>query len=200
MKKVFLILILLFPVFVSFSDDDSLKSERTNYNTSGFINITVETNLNRLFFRYDLKEWCLSALGTTESEYSHDTSLSRITIPVKDFKCANQFVYRDFLTLLKVDQFPDLEIAMPQYPDIVSYKENSVTLNDVSLTVAGMTKKYNIDCEIKSTDDENQILSGLIRVKLTDHEIDPPVKWIGLVKVKNEIIVKFGFCIKQYQW
>jgi len=34
---------------------------------------------------------------------------------------------------------------------------------------------------------------------LTDHEIAPPVKWLGLVKVKNEIIVKFGLCFKKYQ-
>ncbi len=198
MKKFLLILILLFPVLVGFREDDSLKSERTNY-SSGFIDITVETNINRLFFRYDLKEWCLSVMGAKEPYYTHDTSVSRITIPVKDFKCANKFVYRDFLTLLKVDQFPNLEIAIPQNPDIVSHKEDSVTLNEVSLTVAGMTKKYDIDCEIERTDDESQILSGIIRVKLTDHEIDPPVKWLGLVKVKNEIIVKFGFCFKKYQ-
>jgi len=198
MKKFFLILILFFPVLISFREDDGLKSERTNY-SSGFIDITVETNINSLFFSYDLKEWCLSVMGATEPDYSHDTSLTRINIPVKDFTCANQFAYRDFLTLLKVDQFPNLEIAIPQNPGFVSQKEDSVILNEVSLTVAGMTKKYDIDCEIERTDDESQILSGTIRVKLTDHEIAPPVKWLGLVKVKNEIIVKFGLCFKKYQ-
>jgi len=198
MKKILLILILFSFVLVSFMGDDGLKYGTTDH-SFGFIDITVETNFNRLFFRYDLKEWCLSVADATEPEYVHNTSVSRINIPVKDFKCTNQFVYRDFLALLKVDQFPNLEITIPQNPDIISYTEDSVILNGISFTVAGVSKKYDIDCEIEKVDNENQILNGTIRVKLTDLEIDPPVKWLGLVKVKNEIIVKFGFCFKKYQ-
>jgi hypothetical protein len=39
---------------------------------------------------------------------------------------------------------------------------------------------------------------GTLKVRLTDLEIEPQVKYFGLVKIRDEVIVKFGFSYKDY--
>lgn len=69
-------------------------------------------------------------------------------------------------------------------------------LRGVTITVAGVSNQYDIICKIVKGDNENQIPDGTIRIKLSDLEIIPPVKLLGLVKVKNEIIIDFELCFK----
>lgn len=166
-------------------------------NTAGFIDITVETNINKLFFKYDIKDWCLSVTGSLVKGTDNDISVSRIVVPVKDFKCTNNFVYKDFLTLIKAEQYPYLEIAIPQHPELIYSSDSFVLLKDVSITVAGVSRKYDIPCYVDKQADGNRILYGKALLNLTDLKIDPPVKFAGLVKVRDEIIVKFGFCISK---
>jgi hypothetical protein len=71
-----------------------------------------------------------------------------------------------------------------------------VLLKGISITVAGVSRQYDINCKIHNVDNENQVLNGTALIKLTDLEIVPPVKMLGLVKVKNEITINFELFIK----
>ena len=117
-------------------------------------------------------------------------------IPVKEFKCTNQFAYNDLLTLLKEDQYPFLEIDIPYISGISSESNDSVLLKSVSFFVAGASKKYDINCRIKKSGNNSQILNGMTRLKLTDLGLEPPVRLFGIVKVNDEIIIDFAFCLK----
>jgi hypothetical protein len=195
MKKKFLILIICLPGFAGSGLADGLKSGGTNI-SSGFIGITVLSNINKQFFQYNLKQQCLPIAKESENRNTAGISASSIIIPVEEFKCTNKFVYKDFLTLLKVQQYPYLEIDIPYNSGTKNKLANSVILRGVTITVAGVSNQYDISCKIDKGDNENQILDGTVRIKLTDLEISPPVKFFGLVKVKNEIIINFQFCIK----
>ena len=195
MRRLFLILALCSYVLPGFSLDGGLKSGSIN-NSSGFIYITVLSNVNKESFQYNLKQQCLPHSAGPETGYVQDTSVSRIIIPVKDFTCTNRYVYRDFLTLLKVEQYPYLEIDIPHNSGIKYFIDNSVLLKGISITVAGVSRQYDINCKIHNVDNENQVLNGTALIKLTDLEICPPVKMLGLVKVKNEITINFELFIK----
>lgn len=182
------------PLLVSFRFDENNEKRQTDY-SQGYINITVESNINRLFFRYNLKGSCLSAIDSTVAGSGDNPSCPRIVVPVKDFECTSHFVYKDFLTLLKAERFPFLEIDLPDNTEINYISGDTVILRGVTLSVAGVSKKYDINCKIKKISGNIQILNGTTRLKLTDLDIDPPVKSFGLVKVKNEIIINFGFCL-----
>ncbi len=194
MRNLLLILTFCFPGLFGLKPDDGLKSGRTN-SSSGFIDITVLSNVDKQFFQYNLKQQCLSITEEPENEY-HGASVSRIVIPVKEFECTNKFVYKDFLELLKVEQYPYLEIDIPHNSNIKYNNDDSVILKGVSITVAGVSNQYDIKCKIDKVDNESFVLNGTTRIKLTDLEINPPVKLLGLVKVKNEIIINFEFCLK----
>ncbi|HBE40712.1 MAG TPA: hypothetical protein DDW27_05830 [Bacteroidales bacterium] len=187
-------MILILPVLAGMGRPEGGKSPGTGQ--TGFIIITVESNINRIFFKYYIRDWCLSVPGVTRTSFGNDSSVSVIKVRVKDFKSTSLFVSRDFLNLMKADEFPYLEIAILQNRGIVYHPDGIYLLKDVSITVAGVSRKYDIVCRIDNIDNECQILNGTLRLKLTDLKIDPPVKLSGLVKVRNEIIVNFGFCIR----
>jgi hypothetical protein len=194
MKTLKLILFLLLTTSISNVTGEG-NSDDTNH-TAGFIDIIVQSNINRLVFKYDLRGKCLFSANGIKTKYTNDTSGLRISIPVSDFQIRNQSAYKDFLTLLKSDQFPYLQIEIPQNPGIFIPENGSGILKNVTVTVAGVSKKYDIDCSIEKTGTENEILLGLSHIRLTDFEIEPPVKFSGLIKVRDEIIVKFGFCMQ----
>jgi len=193
MVKAFLILVFWLPL-VAGADLNS-ENRSTPDNPAGFIDITVESNINRLFFKYDLKGVCLTLNDRIKTAYAHDTTFSAIRVPVKEFRSTNQMAYRDFLELVRSEEYPVLEIVIPDKP-VARYDSGSeLKLNGVAVTVAGVTRLYDVSCTIEKSEN-NRLLTGIIIIKLTDFDIDPPVKWAGLVKVRNEIIVKFGLCIR----
>jgi hypothetical protein len=195
MRKLLLILTLCLPGIAGFGLYDGSKSGGTN-NSTGFLDIIVRSNVDEQFFQYNITQQCLSFGEKPETGYTPETSISRIIIPVKEFTCINKFVYNDFLTLLKAEQYPYLEIDIPYNSSLKFNTGDSLILRNVTIIVAGVSSRYDINCKIYKVDNENKILNGTTRMKLTDIDIVPPVKVLGLVKVKNEIIINFKFCLK----
>lgn len=190
-----LIVLLLVPLITGFTREARIK-EGTGPPV-GYIDIIVESNANRLFFKYNLNEGCLPVGGGIQPAGEEENASPVIfSIPVKDFQCANDLVYRDFLTLLKANQYPLMKIVIPQESFYQLGKDNSSTLHGVIITIAGVSKDYDIICTIDDRRDNSSILNGTARIMLTDLKIEPPVKFLGLVKVKDEIIVNFGFCLE----
>jgi hypothetical protein len=195
MKQLILISILLFPISLC-SGEMVEKSEKADP-TAGFIDIVVQSNVNSILFEYDIEGKCLFNTNGIKTKYENNPSGLRILVPVKEFKVTNQSVYKDFLTLVRADQFPYLEIYIPRNPETIIPEDGTGVLKNVSITVAGISKKYDINCRLENNDDNNEILLGVSRLRLTDFGLEPPVKFYGLVKVKDEIIVKFGFCMQK---
>lgn len=193
MKSFIPILIILYTLVVGFTIDDGGTEGMEP--TTGYIDITVESNVNRLFFKYAMDEVCLSLTGSTLQNINGDSAPAMITVPVREFKCTNKMAYNDFLTLLKEGQYPEMTITIPQKVIPRIYSTDSVVLNDVLISIAGVSKKYDIECKIENLNTDDQFLIGTAKIRLSDLEIEPPVKSFGLVKVRDEIIVKFGFCL-----
>lgn len=162
----------------------------------GFIDIIVESNVNRVIFTYALSETSLSETRATLSGNNDDSSTARIIVPVKNFRCSNQFVYKDFLTLLKASQYPNLTINIPQKVLLQYSTSDSVIIRGVMINIAGVSKRYNITCNIENLNKKDFILLGTTTISLTDLEIEPPVKYFRLIKIKDKVIIKFGFCLK----
>ncbi len=192
MKKLLLILTLGLIMLTGFSPDDDMKPGEAD-SPSGFIDITVSSNIDKQFFQYNLMQKCLSVSEETETGKA---GIFRIIIPVKEFECFNRSAYDDFVTLLKAEQYPFLEINILRYPGIKYDIGETVILKGVSITAAGVSNRYDINCTIEKADNKNQLLNGAIRIRLTDFAIVPPVKLLGLIKVKDEVIINFEFCLE----
>jgi hypothetical protein len=193
-KKYLLILsvLLYFPIAGLIFDGDEPDGRAP---TNGFIDITVESNVNRLFFSYPLNRTSIYDSGKSGNKTGETVN---IIVPVRDFRCSNKTAFRDFLTLLKADQYPELSITVPQDYLMQHPQNERLTIHDVIINIAGVSKKYDITCRVEDRNSKDSILIGTVKIRLTDLEIKPPVKYFGLVKIKDEVIVKFGISLGDY--
>jgi hypothetical protein len=73
-------------------------------------------------------------------------------------------------------------------------KENIINL-EILISIAGKENSYNIPCAISECSSGSLHINGSKQLNLTEFGISPPVKFQGLIKVKNEFNVNFGFII-----
>ena len=194
--KVFiLILILGYPLYTGFISEE--KKPGKSDISSGYIDITVESNINKVLFKYNLNEneYPFRAIAFTGDR--QNASEINIVVPVKEFQCSNNIAYRDFISLLKANQYPYLSISLPRDELVMNGPGDMVEIRDVLITIAGLPKKYNINCSVIYSSEGYPVLVGTIKIRLTDLDILPPVKSFGLIKIKDEIIVKFGFSLNE---
>ncbi len=192
-KILILILILGYPLYTGFIAEEK-KPGRSEI-SSGYIDITVESNINKVLFTYNLND-----KGPPERAYpgnSGNASEIHVVVPVKEFQSTNHIAYKDFISLLKVNQFPYLSISLPRDEIVINGPGDMVEIKDVQIIIAGLPKKYNISCRIIYSSEGNPVLIGTTKIRLTDLGIIPPVKSFGLIKIKDEIIVKFGFSLNE---
>ncbi|HEX2975720.1 MAG TPA: hypothetical protein VHO68_07255 [Bacteroidales bacterium] len=177
------ITILLFLLFIPLVGSTGGSRPGIESPVTGFIDIMVESNINKVLFTYPLTEENITPRGNHAAD---------IIVPVKDFRCNNRIAYKDFLTLLKASDYPDIKITIPGNI-IEELRENeSVNLKNVMIDIAGVKKEYDIVCTPEHGKHKENVFTGTIAVALNDLNINPPEKYFGMVKIKDKVIVKFG--------
>jgi hypothetical protein len=187
MRKYIFILISAIFCFSGMSIFGNPATSDRHPDVKGFIDIIVESNVNKLSFSYPI---------SSENINNESRRSANIVVPVKDFKCSNKTAFRDFLELLKANEYPNITIQIPA--SVISELENkeSVTMNNVMIDIAGVSKRY--DVIIKPDNNKSDYLfRGTIKVVLSDFNIEPPVKYFGMVKIKDEVVVNFGIGLKE---
>lgn len=192
-KLIILISLIWFPALNALPGEHHREKDSA---VTGFIDIVVESNVNKVYFSYPLSGVNLKE----ENYYSSGSDETSIVVPVRDFRCDNKIARKDFLELLKADKYPELSIRIPGGILEQLRFRKSVTLHDVAINIAGVTRAYDITCRQEDNGTNGKILVGTITVPLTDLNIDPPVKYFGMVRIKNEVIVKFGLGIKDQSY
>lgn len=187
MKKYILISLVAIFCFSRVSADSDSRKPNRHSEVLGFIDIIVESNVNKLSFSYPL---------SSENINNETRKTANIVVPVKDFKCSNKMAFRDFLDLLKANEYPNITIQFPE--KILSQLENreSMTLNNVMINIAGVSKEYDVTVK-PDNNRSDHLFKGTIRVALSDLNIEPPVKVFGMVKIKDEVVVNFGIGLKE---
>ena len=163
-------------------------------NCTSFIDINGKTNLSNFHLSQVLDhQLYLSVEDTHWSRTTDSSSMTEIHIPVKQFSTGNPFLYHDFLDLLKAREHPEIIIQIRREQlESVAFGTNSID-PQISITLAGITHTYKIECSVNSCSSHDLFLRGEKKLKLTDFNIEPPVKSLGLIHVKNEVIINFGF-------
>ncbi len=192
MKRIPSILFLFSSLFLTAFKGDPAG----NLITSGYIDIKVESNVNRILFSYPFNEINIDYRKVSGIKA---LDIASIIVPVRDFICTNKTALNDFLVLLKADRYPYLSITIPDDLNIPDDNTKPVILKNVNITFAGISKEYDIIGLVEKEDgDNNQILVGTLKIRLTDLGLEPPEKFFGLLKVTDEVIVKFGISLKEY--
>ena len=164
-----------------------------DYVCSNFIYISGNTNINHFNFDMEFPGQQAFIVDKQADQRNKKNDDYKISIPVKKFNTSNKLIYNDFLTLLKANQYPKIIIGISydQLQDFINGK--SVANPRINITIAGVTNTYSIPCYITSCTRSNVYITGSKNIKLTDFNLDPPEKFQGLIKVKDEVLINFGF-------
>jgi hypothetical protein len=155
-----------------------------------FLVINGESNINKFSFSY------MTPVLTQGEESSKGAENERIDfkIPVHQFKPGNPRMYDDFLSLLKAKEYPYITISLLA-GNFTGERKSGISRNErITVTIAGVTREYTVDCALAHCN-EDLVLNGMQTVRLTDFGLVPPVRLSGMVKVENEINVRFGFIV-----
>lgn len=167
-----------------------LKEDPRGTGCVNFLVINGESNINKFSFSYMTPHL---AGGDNSSKGAEDERID-FKIPVHQFNPGNPRMYDDFLSLLRAKEYPYIMISLLTGKSYRAISSGISRNERISVTIAGVTREYTVNCTLAHCNDD-LVLSGMQTVKLTDFGLTPPVRLSGIIKVKNEINVRFGFIL-----
>ena len=166
----------------------------TNYKSStNYIHISGKTNINCFECKYIRTEATQSPYHFSWDLLQPAKSIYELLIPVREFECSNNMIYDDFQSLLKAFNHPSIRIGIDPSEIKVLTPDASVVDLTIYITIANVTKAQSISCSVIDFNHSRVCISGEASIQLTDFQIKPPVKFLGLVKVKDEVTISFSF-------
>lgn len=161
------------------------------------IEIAGSTNVSS--FRCESKNY--QGGGILEETYFPDKNLSEwsgeISIKTVNFDCFNAMMTRDFRETLQMENHPEITV---RFLNLIKVSENINQENltgEVEITLAGVSKTYPVSCVFLAKNGSKALLTGERRLLFTDFKIDPPVKFLGTIKVRDSIDVNFGLVLEE---
>jgi len=131
--------------------------------------------------------WARSVKGQQQLVWSGE-----IVMKASNFDCENNIMTRDFQKTVQADQHPDIKVRfiqlVQQCPETFEGK--------VEISLAGKSKQFPIQCFLRDPGNGKKTLTGEKSVKFSDFHIDPPVKFLGAVRVKDEVTVNFDLILE----
>ena len=189
--KLYLILFIFYPVTVTSQDlSDIINSDEY---TDNYVQISGETNINCFECAYDKNKNHRSSDNVFVKYPQVSGQTIKTYIPVMEFECSNSMMYNDFQELLKASEFPyiTIEIDPSQVRNILPGKSSTDLI--FSITIASITNAQYISCDINTYPNSTMSITGEATIQLANFQIKPPIKFMGLVKVKDEVTIKFSF-------
>lgn len=147
--------------------------------------ITGSTNISNFQLSYNEEQFS----DIRNSPVRSANSL-QIYIPAKKIEAESKTMLDDFLELIHADEHPMINISMER-KQVSELNRGDLLNHRIYLTMKGVTKDYDCRSEVKDCQQGKFCLNGKLNVLFTDFGIDPPRKFFGLVKVKNEVFISF---------
>lgn len=189
-KQPFVVLIALMLIFETSIACDGFfnKTSEGGYIIRSVV-IEGETNINHFRLRYSHDDEKGFSFKSADFKNNASNKVS-FPIPVKDIKSDNRTIKKDFYDLVDASNHPNIVIELIQEDlyNIINQGKVGITLVDV--IISGKKKSY--ITKINIAEEENKIVViGKINLLLTDYGLNPPSKFFGLIKVKNEVGIDF---------
>jgi hypothetical protein len=170
------------------------------YNTSVLITSDSElvikgtTNINSFKCKFNIKE--IDKPIPLYYQVIDDKMVfekAKLVLDNECFDCGNNGMNRDFMKLLKSDEYPEIELQLKQVN-----KNNGSQINALlELRIAGKEKSYYVPLSLK--DKEHIFVSGTLKVDITDFNLEAPKKALGLIVVSDYVEISFQLNFKEYK-
>ncbi|WP_375324164.1 YceI family protein [Flagellimonas sp. GZD32] len=164
---------------------------RTKVRVAGDSEVVISgtTNVNQFTCRYNLEEMELPIRLVYDDKKEHILfNNASLQLANDCFDCGGRAINKDFKELLQTESHPQVEMKL-LYVD-PPQKENSKVGVGMEIIIAGVSRRYNavLDCNV-----DNKIsVNGVLELKLSDFNLQPPKKMMGMIKVDDEIMVRLA--------
>lgn len=196
MKRLNSLLVLCFIIFQSTKGQPIITAE-IQKNSS--LNISGSTNVVpfKLYQNGDKLSKNKLSVATTFAQNKIFLSQNQLSVVVKNFASPNFMALKDFLSLIKSDSYPTLQVQI-NYLDIDSYSESGTAFKGnvlVSITITGITRNYSIPISSKNNG-EIYCVDGNKKLSIRDFGLTPKSRMMGLIKVSEWINIDFHMICK----
>lgn len=120
-----------------------------------------------------------------------------VVILSKNFDCYNNIMTKDFQEIVLADEHPEIKVRFIQLKKHSTTNDEDQLDGQVEITLAGVTKRFPISCFMMSHSEGKTKLRGEQTLHFSEFGLEPPVKFLGTVKVKNSITVNFGLVLEE---
>lgn len=119
---------------------------------------------------------------------------NKLEIDVRGFKSDNRIGQSEFYKLMKVEQFPKMNIELVRYEPCSEKKLNGNAV--LNITVTNVTRKYEFPVTIGKDDGLMRIV-GRKRISITDFGLSAPTNLLfGLAKINDKIVIDLNLLCK----
>ncbi|MBJ6368767.1 YceI family protein [Snuella sedimenti] len=109
------------------------------------------------------------------------------------FDCGHKGMNNDFQELLKSEMYPQIFLTLK------GIKKGTLNKNivqaDLDLNIAGVTRSYTVPVKLDAGKSMN--VEGILNLRISDFNLEPPKKFLGLVVVKDAIEINFQLQLKE---
>ena len=126
-----------------------------------------------------------------ESPVLRTSPVLDINLPVDEFGCGNKMLNRDFNKTLQADDYPYIHVLVERF-----FKEGESYFSSLRLKLVG--KELYIEKLPFIMDDEKNALNAEFDLNLKYFDLQPPKKFLGLLKVHEELNIKLSLKVEDF--
>lgn len=120
----------------------------------------------------------------------------RLMLDILSFDCHNKMMTNDLRKTLKYKTYPHLSIRFISINSFPDFKNPSKITGVVDISLAGVTKRFEISYLFTQDNGQMLHLKGDRVVNFSDFNLIPPSKLGGIIKAKDELSVEFKLKLK----
>lgn len=119
-----------------------------------------------------------------------------ISLKAEKFDCRNKLITNDFRRTLNAEEYPEIKVRFLCLRTNKNAPAWSPVNGEVEITIAGISRKYDIACQFLQAGKSKARLKGEKTVRLSDFDLEPRPKVLGMVKVDDTVKVNFHLVIQ----
>jgi hypothetical protein len=162
--------------------------------------MTIEGRTNINTFQCDIVEYLNRDTLLLYKDNSQSgkpiTTKGALTINVNHFDCHQSHITADFKKTLKADKNSHMKINLLSLGYIKPNMPAQTVKGWVEIQLAGVVRKMEIDYAVLAKQAGHLQLTGTKKVTFADFKMDPPKKLAGLIRVEQEIGVRFHLALR----
>jgi hypothetical protein len=123
----------------------------------------------------------------------------RLRVPIETLRCGNAVMERDMNRALKADDHPTIEFRFTQLKSGIEHDIDANTYRARiagELVLAGSKRSVELTITAQRTAPDRFRIKAELPLRMTDFGITPPSALFGMVRAKNELVVRFDMTLQ----